>query len=137
MLAFAQLTPPGSRILSVSTLPGGLLAWAVQTPEHTINIVVTNVASSAQGVTIQVAGANGPAASEALTNSAGSLAAISGVTLGGQTISPQTGQMSGTPVSARVTPHNGIYDITVAPASATILSVQGGPPPRICCTTRR
>ncbi len=137
MLAFAQLTPPGSRILSVSTLSSGVLAWAVQTPERTINIVVTNVASRAQGVTIQVAGANGPAASEALTNSAGTLAAVSGVTLGGQTISPQTGQMSGTPVSARVTPHNGIYDITVAPASATILSVQGGPPPRICCTARR
>jgi hypothetical protein len=134
MLAFAQLTPPGSRILSVSTLSSGLLAWAVRTPEHTINIVVTNLASSAQGATIQVAGANGPAATEALTSPAGSLAATSGVTLGGQTISPETGQMTGTPVSAQVTPHDGIYDITVAPASATILSVQGELPPRMCCT---
>jgi hypothetical protein len=124
MLAFAQLTPPGSRILSVSTMPGGLLAWAVRTPEGTINIVVTDVTSQAQRVAIQVTGAEGPAATEVLTNSTGSLASIADPTLGGQTISPETGQLAGTQVTSQVTPHNDTYDITVAPASATILSVK-------------
>jgi len=125
MLAFAQLTPPGSRILSVLTQRSGLLAWAVQTPEHTVNIVVTNTTSSAKRVAIQAAGVKGPATTEALANRARRLAAVTGVTLGGQTISPQTGQLTGTQVRSKVTPHGGNYDITVAPASATILSVNG------------
>jgi hypothetical protein len=125
MLAFAHLTPPGSRILRVSTLHSGWSAWAVQTPERTINIVVTNITSSARRVAIQVAGAKGPAVTEALASSAGHLADTTGVTLGGQTISPQTGQLTGTQVRSQVMPNKGNYDVTVAPASATILSVNG------------
>jgi hypothetical protein len=124
MLAFAQLTPPGSRILSVSTEPGGLLAWAVRTPEGTINIVVTDVTSQAQHAAIRVTGGEGSATTEALTNSTGSLASTADPTLGGQTISPETGQLAGTQVTSQVTPQNGVYDITVAPASATILSIK-------------
>lgn len=123
MLAFAQLTPPGSRILNSSTGPGGVLAWAVQTPEHTVNIVVTNITGSARRVAVDVAGVRGPGVTEALTSSAGRLAATTGATLGGQTIAPQTGQLSGPQVTSQVTPHNGIYDLNVAPASATILTV--------------
>ena len=100
MLAFAQLTPPGSRILGVSTLPSGLFAWAVQTPQHTVNIVVTNVTSRAHRFAILPAGASGTAVTEALSSAAGGLAATTGVTLGGQAISPQTGQMTGTPVKS-------------------------------------
>jgi hypothetical protein len=125
MLAFAQLTPPGSRMLSVLPMPSGLLAWAVQTPEHTINIVVTNVTSRPSDVVIQAAGASGPATAEALGASAGGLAANAGVTLGGQTISPQTGELAGTPLRSLVKPRDGVYHVTVAPASATILSVNG------------
>ncbi|HEX3801912.1 MAG TPA: hypothetical protein VHV75_03640 [Solirubrobacteraceae bacterium] len=125
MLAFAQLTPPGSRILSVSPMPSGLLAWAVQTPKHTVNVVVTNVTSRARRVAIQVAGAKGPATSRALASAARRLATTTGVTLGGQRIAPQTGQLTGTQVRSQVTPHKELYDISVAPASATILSVNG------------
>lgn len=125
MLAFAQLTPPGSRILSVLPTPRGLLAWAVRTPAGTVNVVVTNVTPLAQRAAITVAGASGPATTEALASSAGDLTTTTGVALGGQTISPQTGQLSGTPVRSQVTPAKGIYEITVAPASATILSVHG------------
>jgi hypothetical protein len=125
MLAFAQLTPPGSRILSITPMPNGVLAWAVQTPQHRVNVVVTNVTGRARRVAIQPVGATGPAVTEALASSSGRLSATTGVTLGGQTISPQTGQLTGTQVRSQVTPHKGIYDITVAPASATILSVNG------------
>ena len=123
MLAFAHLTPPGSRMLSVSALPSGLLGWAVQTPEHTVNIVVTNITGRAHRVAIKAAGSKGPAVMEALESSAGGLAATTGVTLGGQTISPQTGQLTGTQVNSQVMPHEGIYSVSVAPDSATILSV--------------
>ncbi len=125
MLAFAQLTPPGSRILSVTTMPNGLLAWAVRTPNRTVNVVVTNITSKAKHVAIQAAGARGPATTETLTSSAKRLTTTAGVTLGGQALSPQTGQLTGTQVRPQVKPHKGVYDITVAPASATILSVNG------------
>lgn len=126
MLAFAQLTPPGSRILGVSDLSTpGLIAWAVETPQHTEHIVVTNVADYAQGVAIQAPGTTGPATTEVLKDSTGQLTATTGVTLGGQTISPQTGQLTGTPISSRVKRTHGVYDISVAPASATILTVGG------------
>ena len=125
MLAFAQLTPPGSRMLSITPMPNGLFAWAAETPAHTVNIVVTNPTSRAARVAVQVAGAKGLGATEALRSSAGLLAATTGVTLGGQAISPQTGQLTGSQVRSQVAPHNGTYDIAVAPASATILSVSG------------
>ena len=125
MLAFARLTPPGSRILSVTPMPSGLLAWAVRTPEHTVNIVVTNITSRAQRVAIQAAGVEGPATADVMASSARRLAATSGVKLGGQTISPQTGQLTGKPVRSQVRPHKDVYEISVAPASAEILSVHG------------
>jgi hypothetical protein len=125
MLAFAQLTPPGSRILSVPATPSGLLAWAVQTPQRTVNIVVTNITRSAKRVAVQAAGAKGPAAVEALASSARRLAATTGVTLGGQRISPLTGQLSGAQVRSQVKSHKGMYDITVPAASAMVLSVKG------------
>ncbi len=123
MLAFAQLTPPGSRILSVSTMPSGLLAWAVRTPEHTVNVVVTNVTGSAHRVAVQATDAKGPATSEALTSSARRLTATTGVTLGGQALSPRTGQLAGPQLRSTVRRHKGVYDINVAPASATILTI--------------
>ena len=125
MLAFAQLTPPGSRILSITPMPNGLFAWAVETPTHTVNIVVTNTTSHARRVAIQVAGVKGPANTETLTDSTGKLTATAGVTLGGQTISPQTGQLTGTQARTQVAQRKGVYDITVRPASATILSADG------------
>lgn len=126
MLAFAQLTPPGSRVLSSSTTPGaGVLAWAVRTPAGMENIVVTNVSGTAKQVTVEPYGTRGPATAETLTSPSGRLSAETGVTLGGQSIAPQTGQLAGTQVTSQVVPHRGAYRITVAPASATILSVKG------------
>ncbi len=126
MLAFAQLTPPGSRILNITTtLPNGLLAWAVQTPRHIIHIVVTNITSNPKRVAVQAVGATGSATTEALGTPAGGLTTAAGVALGGQTISPQTGLLSGHQTRSRVAQRNGMYSVTVAPASATILSVSG------------
>ncbi len=43
LVAFAKLTPPGSRILRVSAAEPGLLTWAVRTPQGQTHVVVTNV----------------------------------------------------------------------------------------------
>jgi hypothetical protein len=122
LVAFAQLTPPGSRILSVSTLKDGLLDWAVRTPQGQTHVVLTNVGSSAVNTTIHVAGVSGNATAEALKVSSGGLAAQTGVTLGGQTVSNQTGKLTGPLVTQTVRPKSGAYAVTVAPASAEILT---------------
>ncbi|MDE3129610.1 MAG: hypothetical protein KGL16_00520, partial [Acidobacteriota bacterium] len=127
MLAFAQLTPPGSRILSCTTTVPGVLAWAVRTPANTLNIVLTNSTSSPQNVAVTAPAASGPATAELLTSHTQSLTATSGVTLGGQTLSPLSGRLSGTRVRSQILPLHGGYEVTIAPATATILSVQGRP----------
>ncbi len=123
MLAFAQLTPPGSRILTTLSTPNGLLAWSDLTPQHMINVVVTNLGARTKQIAVQAAGAVGPATVESLTSAGQRLTSQTGVSLGGQSISPQTGLLTGPQVTSRVVPHDGIYDVSVAPASATILSV--------------
>ncbi len=124
MLAFAQLTPPGSQILGVSQTPSGVLAWAVQTPQHTINIVVSDVSSTPVRIFLRVAGARGPPTTEALLSDTGDLTGTA-ATLGGESVSPTTGQLSGTHVSGSVRSHNGAYSVRVLPASATVLTVSG------------
>jgi hypothetical protein len=122
LLAFAQLTPPGSRILSVSTLPDGLLDWAVRTPKGQTHVVITNPGSSTVSVAVRSAGASGNATIETLRSSSGGLSAQSGITLGGQSVSTATGKLSGHQVTNSVRLKSGAYTITVPAASAQILT---------------
>jgi hypothetical protein len=122
LLAFAQLTPPGSRILSVSAPGDGLLTWAVRTPQGQTHVVVTNVGSAAVTVAIHASGASGNATVETLRAASGGLSAQSGTTLGGQTVSPETGKLSGRNVTATVHPKSGAYSVTVPAASAQIVT---------------
>jgi glycosyl hydrolase family 79 len=124
LLAFAKLTPPGSRILKVSTVKSDLYAWAARTPQGQTNVVITNVGSAPASFAVKAAGASGKATVEALKASGG-LSAATGVTLGGQTLDPETGQLSGRLVTATVTPQKGAYDVTVPAASAQIVTFKG------------
>jgi len=125
LLAFAQLTPPGSRILRLPALGAGLLAWAVRTPAGQTHVVVTNVGSSAQSLALRVPGARGAASVRTLAAKSGGLLATGAVSLGGQTVSPLSGALVGRTMAATVRPLGGAYEITVAPASAEILTVTG------------
>jgi Glycosyl hydrolase family 79 C-terminal beta domain len=122
LLAFAQLTPPGSRILSVSKLKDGLLDWAVRTPKGQTHVVITNPGRSTVSVAVRAAGASGNATIETLRSSSGGLSAQSGITLGGQSVSTSTGELSGHPVTNSVRLKSGAYAITVPAASAQILT---------------
>jgi hypothetical protein len=122
LLAFARLTPPGSRMLQVSSMPAGMYAWAVRTPQGRTHVVVTNVGGAASTVTIRATGASGPATVEALSAASGGLQASSGVTLGGQSISASTGQLSGKLVTTTVQPTYGGYELSVPAASAEIVT---------------
>jgi hypothetical protein len=122
LLAFAKLTPPGSRILQVSETPAGLYAWAVRAPGGQRSVVLTNVTSSATTVGIHGVGARGLASVEALRAASGGLHTAGRVTLGGQTISPSTGELTGTAVTQTLASAQGVYDVHVAPASAEIVT---------------
>jgi hypothetical protein len=122
LVAFAKLTPPGSHILQVSPLPAGLYAWAVRTPEGQTHVVVTNVGGNAETVGLEIAGVRGGATKETLRTGSGRLRDTGQVTLGGQTISPETGKLTGTPVTRPLPSSDGTYNVTVAPASATIIT---------------
>jgi hypothetical protein len=122
LMAFAQLTPPGSKMLSVGTMPSGLYAWADRTPQGQEHVVVTNVGSAPTSVAIPATGAVGAAIAETLSAGSGGLTATSGIKLGGQTISAQTGELTGPLVTKSVSLKNKAYDVTVAPASAVILT---------------
>lgn len=122
LLAFAKLTPPGSRILRVpAKLPQGLFAWAVRTPQGQTHVVVTNVTGAAATVRLKASGATGPGTMESL-KSAGGLGSSTGVTLGGQAISPLTGKLTGPLVTQKVRPSSGAYDVTVPAGSAQIVT---------------
>ena len=124
LLAFAQLTPPGSRILKVSEATNHLYTWAVRTPQRQTHVVITNVGTAAATVAVKASGASGNATVEAL-KAAGGLHASSGVTLGGQTISPSTGQLSGRLATTTVAPQKHAYEVTVPAASAEIVTFKG------------
>ncbi|MGC9220962.1 MAG: hypothetical protein ACP5H2_06365 [Solirubrobacteraceae bacterium] len=125
MLAFAQVTPPGSRLLKISGTPDGLYAWAVRTPQEQTHVVLTNVGAKATRFVIKAAGASGPTTVEALKAASGKTTATTGVTLGGQTISPTTGQLVGTPVLAGAKFRRSGYVVTVPGATAEIVSFKG------------
>jgi hypothetical protein len=122
LLAFAQLTPPGSRILSVSKLPDGLLDWAVRTPKGQTHVVITNPGNSTVSVAVKAPGARGKATIETLRSKQGGLTAQSGITLGGQSVSTSTGELTGRLVTNTVRARSGAFTITVPAASAQILT---------------
>jgi len=124
LLAFAQLAPPGSQLLTTST-PGksGLFSWADRTPSGTENVVLTNPSSTAGNVKVSVPSQNLPG-TVTLLRAGGGLGSTDGVSLGGQSLSWNTGQLIGTTVSTTVKPSgNGhLYQLRLPAASAAILS---------------
>lgn len=123
LAAFAQLTPPGSRILSVSAPQDGLLEWAVRTPQGQTHVVISNVGSAAVNVAVRADGVSGNATTELLAAGAGGLTAQGGVRLGGQRVSEITGKLTGKLVTRTVRPTaGGAYVVSVPGASAEILT---------------
>jgi len=124
MLLFAQVAPPGSRLLPVSGVPDGpLKVWATLAPDGAVRVILINEdPSNPQSVLLSPPGGGSSATVEQLT--APGAGATSGVTLGGQSFGAETstGVLAGqrqTPVSSLL----GVYSLTVAPASVTVLTL--------------
>jgi hypothetical protein len=122
LLAFTQAAPAGSRLLRLSNSSVGPVdIWAARATSGQVHVVLVNHGTRAQSLHLAVAGPSGTATAGAL--SAPSLGATSRVTLTGQRIARSTGLLAGRPATSSIEDTGGTYPVTVAPHSATILTV--------------
>jgi hypothetical protein len=125
LVAFAQAAPAGARLRPVTgALPSGVQAYATVAPTGQVHVVVINTTHGTRNFDVRVDGSLAAGALALLR--APSLAASSGESLGGQTISPATGALSGAPQTTAVAPSGGTYDFKVPPGSAAILAIAPG-----------
>jgi hypothetical protein len=130
LMLFAQAFPPGARLLPVNGPAGPVKVWATEGADGTVRITGINQDATAEhDVQITVPGATAGGSEETL--SAPSLAAPTGVSLGGQSFgdATATGTLPAAPVATPVTPSSGVYTIPLAPGSASLLTIsasQGG-----------
>jgi len=125
LVMFNQAAPPGSRLLPVTpSATADVRAWATRAQNGEIRVVLINDSlTTSHDVLVQPPTTTGNALLENLT--APSMDATSGVTLGGQSFGTETstGSLTGHAQLIPVTPTNGQFDITLAPASATMLAL--------------
>ena len=121
---FAEATPPGSRLLSVTpTGIPGVDVWATRATDGTVRVVLTNEGSGARELAVHMPGKFQSATLARLT--APSATATSGVTLAGQSFgsATTTGRLAGSSqrTSASVSGDDGRYEIALPPTSAAML----------------
>lgn len=123
LLTFASAAPAGSRLLRISG-PGvaHFYQFAVRAPDGSERVVLTNVGSAARTIGVTASGTGGTGSLSLL--SAKSLSATGGTTLAGQSLSPRTGQLTGTPRLTLVKPNaEGVYAVQVPAHAAAILTL--------------
>jgi Glycosyl hydrolase family 79 C-terminal beta domain len=127
LLMFAQAAPPGSRLLPlVGSGRREVKLWATLAPNRTVRVVLINQGGSAARIArLRPAGTRRLATVERLV--APNLAATHGVTLGGQKFgtATQTGSF-GKPKTTTIDCFSGRYELTLPPASATLLKLGNG-----------
>ena len=126
LLMFAQAFPPGARLLPVTAPAGPVKVWATVGADGTVRIVAINQDGTAEhDVQVLLPGATDGGSLETLT--APSLAATSGMSLGGQSFGDETttGTLPAAPAATPVTPASGVYTVPLAPGSATLLTISG------------
>jgi hypothetical protein len=123
LLTFAGAAPAGSHLLRISN-PGlaHFYQFAVRAPDGSERVVLTNVGSAARTIGVTASGTRGTGSVSLL--SAKSLSATGGTTLAGRSLSPRTGQLTGTPRLTLVRPNaRGVYAVRVPAHAAAILTL--------------
>jgi hypothetical protein len=125
LLAFAQAAPLGARLAATTgSLPPTVNAFATLASGHSTHVVLINTGPGPASIRLNLAGQSGPVKVWKL--SAPGLGATGRVTLGGQSIDPWNGQLTGTQNVTYLAPSAGAdpgaYQVVVAPNSATIVS---------------
>jgi hypothetical protein len=124
LMLFAQAFPPGARLLPVTAPAGPVKVWATEAADGTVRIVAINQDGTAEhDVQVRLPGAT--AAGSLATLTAPSLAATTGVTLGGQSFGDETttGTLPAAPAATPVSPSSGVYTVPLTPGSAGLLTI--------------
>jgi hypothetical protein len=125
LLMFAEATPRGSRLLSLTgTISSVVKSWATLAPNGVTRVVLINKDTAhAHTARVRPSGAVRSAILERLE--APSVRATSGVTLAGQSfgLTTSTGQLSGTRRTPVVHAAGGVYSVRLPPASAAMLTL--------------
>jgi hypothetical protein len=129
MLMFARAVPPGSRLLSISgVVAPQVRTWAARAPDGQTRIVLINeYHRDTKYVRLRIPGAR--ASAKLMWLRAPSIAATSGITLGGQSFgaTTSTGLLAGKQQLINVASINNTYVLKLPPASAAVLTL---PAPR-------
>ena len=121
LMAFVQAAPAGSQLLKVSVpSTAGLDVWATRTKAGQVHVVLINTSSSAQTLTVDLAGVGSGTTATVSRLRAADLASTT-ATLNGQTLSSRTGALAGPPVVSHLAAQQGGYTVAVPPTSAAIL----------------
>jgi hypothetical protein len=123
MLMFERAFPAGAHLLSVSTPSGPLKVWATQDTSGQMRVILINKdPSQSSDVSLQLPVDSGNLTETWLT--APSVAATTGVTLGGEGFSDPTttGTLPRNPNLPQVASTGGLYDVTVPAGSAVLLT---------------
>jgi Glycosyl hydrolase family 79 C-terminal beta domain len=126
MLMFVKAAPPGSRLLSTgASTAGPLRSWAVETPDHRINVVLINDGlKHTRWVLVRPPAAGRRATLERLE--APSARATNGITLAGQSFAAHTttGRLAGAVQATSLQPSGGAYLVRLPAASAALLTIR-------------
>ena len=142
MLFFANATQNNAKIMditsqaSISESSNNLKVWATKDANNTLRVLVINrgislTDVSSKTITLTLPGAKMPAKKYDLLATGGSVTGaigktvVSGAsfTIGGQTISPIDGTLTGTATNTSINSANETYTITLPAASASILEI--------------
>ncbi len=125
MLMFAQAAPPRSKLLAISgAARAGIRAWATRAPGHVVRVVLINDGLRERRLSVRVRGGGQSATLERLI--APSLAAETGVTLGGQSFGSvtRTGTLRGPLETDSITRVKGAYVVAVPGESVALLTIR-------------
>jgi peroxiredoxin family protein len=142
MLFFANATQNNAKIMditsqaSISESINNFKVWATKDANNTLRVLVINRGTSitdvsSKTITLTLPGAKMPGKKYDLLATGGSVTGaigktvVSGAsfTIGGQTISPIDGSLTGTATNTTITPVNETYTIILPAASASILEI--------------
>jgi hypothetical protein len=128
-LMFSQAAPEGSRLLAVHG--GGqprLRAWATLGTDHKVRVLLINDSLHAAGqITVHSPAGWGSEAAPIERLLAPSASAATGITLGGQRFAPGSRGVLAPPKRLTVSPRRGAYTLTMAPATAALLTLSPRP----------
>jgi hypothetical protein len=123
-LAFGDVAPPGSRLIATTaTGTAALKVWATVDASHTVRLAVLNKSASESGTVSILLPSNYETGTVSYLK-APNLLASDGISIAGQTVSPLTGALVGSPTSTALQPKSGLVSIPVPVGQVALVTLE-------------